>query len=193
MAKVIANMTMSLDGFIADPEDGVDELFTWCFSGDTEIPTGRHRLRMSAASAELFRDVMENIGALVVGRRLFDMTDGWGGNHPMGVPTYVVTHSVPDGWPREDSSMIFVTDGLESAVAQAKETAGDKRVGVGSANVVQQALDAGLVNEIQVDLAPVILGAGIPFFAGVKNVVALEDPTVVEGQNVTHLRYRVKR
>ena len=112
----------------------------------------------------------------------------------MGVPVFVVTHSIPDGWPRDDSSMVFVTDGIESAVKQASAAAGDKLVGVASANVAQQILDAGLLDAIRVNLVPVLLGEGIPFFQQLSNKpVQLEDPRVVEGTGVTHLYYRVRR
>ncbi len=104
------------------------------------------------------------MGALISGRRLFDITGGWNGNHPMGVPVFVVSHAVPDGWPRRDARFTFVTDGVESAVARAKATAGARAVAVASANVAQQCLKAGLIDEIRVDLVPVLLGEGIRFF-----------------------------
>jgi dihydrofolate reductase len=195
MARVVANMSMSLDGFIADPSDGVDQLFGWYGNGDVAVPTpnGQFAFRTSEASAAHLREAFDRIGALVCGRRLFDHTQGWGGSHPIGVPVFVVTHRVPDGWPRDDAPFTFVTDGLESAVAQAKAVAGAKMVAVASANVAQLCLDAGLLDEIQVDLVPVLLGEGIPFFANLKRApVPLEGPTVVEGKGVTHLRYTVR-
>jgi dihydrofolate reductase len=194
MAKVIADMTMSLDGFIADPKDGVDELFGWFSNGDvsTPIPSGTYAFQTSEASAGVLRDALAGAGALITGRRNFDLTQGWGGHHPVGVPTIVLTHSVPDGWPREDSSMIFVTSGLEDAVAQAKEIAGDKAVVVATPDVTQQLINARLLDELSVNVVPVLLGDGIPFFANlIKAPVRLSDPTVVEGNRVTHLRYRV--
>lgn len=194
MAKVIANMSMSLDGFIAGPNDEVEHLFGWYANGDVEIPTATPGMafRVSEASAARLRERMANHGALVVGRRLFDMTDGWGGRHPLDVPVFVLTHSVPEGWPRPDAPFTFVTDGLESAIAQAKATAGDGWVGVGS-KVASQCLDAGLLDEIHADLVPVLLGRGIPFFEHLTTApVELEGPQVDEGVGVTHLRYRVK-
>jgi dihydrofolate reductase len=194
MAKVVANMSMSLDGFIAGPNDEVEHLFGWYANGDVEIPTAVPGMafRVSEASAARLRERMASYGALVVGRRLFDMTDGWGGTHPLGVPVFVLTHSVPEGWPRPDAPFTFVTDGLERAIAQAKATAGDGWVGVGS-KVAAQCLDAGLLDEVHVDLVPVLLGRGIPFFESLSTApVELEGPEVVEGTGVTHLRYRVK-
>jgi len=194
MSKLIADMTMSLDGFVADPKDGTDELFGWFFSGDvsTPVPSGAFAFQTSEASAGHLREALSTVGALITGRRNFDHTQGWGGHHPMGVPTIVVTHSVPDGWPREDSSMIFVTDGLESAVAKAKEVAGDKVVAVATPDITQQLINARLLDEISVSVVPVLLGEGIPFFANLAGApVKLSDPKVIEGNRVTHLRHRV--
>jgi dihydrofolate reductase len=100
---------------------------------------------------------------------------------------------MPDGWPRPDATVTLVTDGLESAVEQAKAAAGDKMVGVGGADVAQQCLNAGYLDRIRVNLVPVLLGEGIPFFANLTGTpVKLEDPRVVEGEGVTHLDYRVR-
>lgn len=195
MATVVANMSMSLDGFIADPSDGVEHLFGWYNNGAITVPTADERwaFHTSEASADHLRDVLTNAGALICGRRLFDLTSGWGGNHPMGVPVFVVTHTVPDGWPREDAPFTFVTDGLESAVAQAKTIAGEKVVAVASATIAQQCLNAGLLDEVAVDLVPVLLGEGIRFFDNLNGTpVELEGPRVIEGTGVTHLHYRVK-
>jgi len=194
MAIVIADMTMSLDGFIADPSDGVGRLFGWFENGPITVPTADSRwtFHTSEASAGYLREMLPNIGALIAGRRLFDIAEGWGGNHPTGVPVFVVTHSVPDGWPRDDAPFTFITDGVESAVAQAKAVAGDKMVTVASADVAQQCLNAGLLDGISVNLVPVLLGEGIRFFDHLSGSVELEDPRVTEGTRVTHLYYRVK-
>ena len=132
MGKVVADMSMSLDGFIADPQDGVGELFGWYGSGDVEVPTADERwsFKVSAASAEHLRPAFTGgIGALLAGRRIFDQTQGWGGRHPTGAPVFVVSHSVPEGWPRADSATTFYDDALV-ALAAAKEAAGDKIVAV---------------------------------------------------------------
>ena len=148
---------------------------------------------VSEASAGYLREALAGVGALVAGRRLFDHTRGWGGSHPLGVPVFVLTHTTPEGWPRDDAPFTFVTDGVESAVAQAKAVAGDKTVAVASPNVAQQCLNAGLLDGIGVDLVPVLLGDGIRFFDNLSNApVALEGPRVIEGTGVTHLYYRVK-
>jgi dihydrofolate reductase len=111
----------------------------------------------------------------------------------MGVPTFIVTHSVPDGWPRADSNISFVTDGLDSAVEQAKAAAGDdKFVGVATPSIIQQLLNDGQLDAIHVNLVPVLLGAGVPFFANLADApVRLSDPEVVESKGVTHLTYTV--
>ena len=196
MAKVVANMSMSLDGFIADPDDGVEHLFGWYDNGDIEVTTTRPDLTFhtSKASAEHLRESFADVGALICGRRLFDITNGWGGNHPVGAPVFVVTHTVPEGWPREDAPFTFVTDGPESAVRQAQAVAGDKVVAVATPTITQQLLDAGLLDEIAVNLVPVLLGEGIRFFDNLAgSPVKLEGPTVIEGTDVTHLHYRVRK
>jgi dihydrofolate reductase len=198
MGKVITGGSMSLDGYIAGPnESGFDLLFQWYGNGDVEIPTASPNvppIRMSAASAELVKEEWGNIGALVVGRHLYDMTDAWGGRHPMDVTTVVLTHHPPQDRPAADENFVFVVEGIEAAVAKAKEIAGDKIVGVASPDITRQCLDAGLLDGIRVSLVPVLLGSGVPWFANLADApVQLEGPTVTEGDGVTHLNYRVKR
>ena len=196
MSKVIALMSMSLDGYVADASDGVDEVFDWYFSGDVEVPTPSlatdFTFRVSEPSADHLRRLMTEIGAMLTGRRTFERADGWGGQHPFDVPAFVVTHHVPEGWPRPGSTVQFVTDGIESAVAQAKAAAGPKSVGVHGAQTIQQCLNAGQLDEIHVDVAAVLLGEGVRLFDHLANTPAvLGDPTVVAGVGVTHLRYPV--
>lgn len=197
MTKVYTGASMSLDGYISGPaESGFEHLFQWYSNGDMAVPTTdpNMTLQMTATSARHFREIVDNTGALIVGRKLFDLTNGWGGNHPMGRPVVVLTHNVPDGWPRDDAPFTFVTDGIEKAVAAAKALAGDKAVGVNGGTIARQCLDAGLLDEIWIDLIPVLLGGGTPFFDQLKTVpVAVDGPTVLEGTGVTHLRYRVRR
>jgi dihydrofolate reductase len=195
MGKVTANMSMSLDGFIADSGDGIDQLFSWMGSGDVEVPTSVEwaTFRVSPASAEYMRNAMARVGALIAGRHLFDMTHGWGGTHPLGVPIVVVSHQPPPAdWPHKET-FTFV-DGVEKAVPAAKELAGAKDVVVASAKIAQQCLDAGLLDSIYVDLVPVLLGDGVRWFENLRTApVQLSDPTVVEGNGVTHLAYDVVR
>jgi dihydrofolate reductase len=186
VSKLIADMSMSLDGRVATPDHDISRLARWFFDGDTEVGP----FRVSAASAKLLNDAFGSVGALIGGRRYFDLADGWGGRHPMGVPVYILTHQPPADWPA-DSTIHFVTDGLESAVARAREAAGGKDIGIATPSVVRQCLDAGLLDELQVNLIPVVLGEGVPFFDGIAREVELEGPEVIEGTGVTHLRYRV--
>jgi dihydrofolate reductase len=193
MSTVFAHMTMSLDGFIADENDGCDDLFGWYDNGDVEVPSNdpRWTFHVTEPSVPFLRHALDRSGALVCGRRLFDIAQGWGGNHPSGCPLVVVTHRPVTDWPHP---VTFVTDGVVSAIEQAKKIAGDKDVVCASAAITQQALDAGLIDEIAVSLVPVLLGRGIPFFAKLASApVRLSDPTVVEGNGATHLRYEVRR
>ena len=197
MSKVIAIMSMSLDGYVADPDDGVAEVFDWYMnSGDVEINTGGSdpmTFKVSAPSAEHLRGLTSGLGAVLTGRRTFDKAEGWGGNHAWG-PAFVLTHHVPDGWPRPDSTVHFVTDGVESAVKQAKAAASGKSVGVHGADTIRQLLNARLLDELSIDLAAVLLGSGVRLFdrlAGTPSV--LGNPTVIAGVGVTHLRYPVRK
>jgi dihydrofolate reductase len=198
MSKVLTGATMSLDGYIAGPkESGFDLLFQWYGNGDVETPTINPKMtfRTSAASAEVFRANQAATGALVVGRHLYDVTGAWGGRHPMDVTTVVLTHNPPADRPLADDNFVFVTEGIEAAVAKAHELAGDKNVVVNGGQMAQQALDAGLLDEICIDLVPVLLGAGTPYFPSLGlTPVQLEGPaTLVEGTEVTHLTYRVRK
>jgi dihydrofolate reductase len=196
MGKVVVSLTMSLDGFIANRDDSVDPIFDWYDAGDVEIkwPGNDMVSRVAPPSAAYLHDVLASAGALVVGRRVFDITNGWGGSHPVGVPVFVVTHTMPSGWPRADAPFTFVHDGVETAIRLAQEVAGEKDIAMSGPNVAQQALNAGLLDEIRVEIAPVLLGTGIRFFDGIdKAPVLLDDPVVIESTRVTHLIYRVRR
>lgn len=143
------------------------------------------------------RDVVEGIGVFVVGRRLFDLTDGWGGRHPLDKPIIVVTHSVPQRWvaAHSDAPYTFATDGLPSAIERARAIAGDLNVSVTPATIASQCLELGLLDEIWNDLVPVLLGSGVRFFEELKAApILLEGSDLLrEGSRVTHLRYQVRR
>jgi dihydrofolate reductase len=197
MAKVIAIMSMSLDGYVADHNDGVAEVFDWYFSsGDVAFQAGGSdpmTFRVSEPSAAHLRGLWSELGAVLTGRRTFDTAAGWGGNHAWG-PAFVLTHAIPAGWPRPDSTVHFVTDGIASAVRQAKAAAAGKSVGVHGADTIQQLLQAGLLDEISVDIAAVLLGSGVRLFDHLAGApVVLGNPTVFQGVGVTHLRYPVRR
>ena len=202
MGKVIFNMSVSLDGFVAGPNvsqeqsmgEGGMRLFAWYNSGDTEVPLPGTDMvfKVSRASAALFDEIWPTLGAGITGRQNFNMANAWGGHPPGGVPLFVLTHNVPQEWAGEGSLFTFVTDGIERAVELAKEAAGDKNVGVSTASTMQQCLKAGLLDEIHIDQVPVLLGAGIRLFDNLGTTpIALEPIHVIEGQGVTHLGFRV--
>ena len=204
MGKVTTGLSMSLDGFIAGPNDGPgsplgdggERLFAWYSGGDTEyrLPGTEMVFMVSPQSAQLLGEAHTNMGAFVTGRRTFDISNGWGGRPPLGVPTFVVTHSVAQKWVYQGSPFTFVTDGVESAVEQARAVAGDKNVATGAASIAQQCIRAGLLDEIHVDLVPVLLGDGIRLFDHLgAGPIELESTEVIEGAGVTHLTFRVVR
>ena len=197
MPKLVAIMSMSLDGFVADLNDGVAEVFDWYMhSGNVEIHTGGSdpmTFKVSPPSAEHIRGLTSGLGAVLTGRRTFDVAEGWGGNHAWG-PAFVLTHNIPAGWPRPNSTVHFVPDGIESAVKQAKAAAGEKNVGVHGADTIQQLLNAGLLDELSIDVAAVLLGSGVRLFDHLASAPAtLGNPTVIAGVGVTHLRYQVRK
>ena len=200
MGKVIASITMSLDGFVAGPHDtpdnplgdGGEALFAWYQRGNVEVHVpGSPVLKVSAVSAELINESITTSGAMVTGRRTFDIANAWGG-HPPGAPCFVVTHTIPPEWVKERSPFIFVTDGVDSAIHQAKQTAGDKNVAVSTASIIQQCLKAGLLDELHIDLVPLLLGGGVRLLDHLGGVpIELERLRVVEALGVTHLHFRV--
>jgi dihydrofolate reductase len=144
------------------------------------------------------RDEVERMfsesGAFIFRRRTYDITDGWGGRHPMsGVPVFVLTHDPPADYPRGPSNLTFVTDGIESAIRQARAAAGGKDIRLGGASPGKQALAAGLCNEILIHLARYLLGGGVRLFDPLPDGIRLEKLSVSDGPFATHLRYRVIR
>ena len=197
MSRLVALMSMSLDGFVADSNDGVGEVFDWYMnSGDVEFDSGGSdpmTFKVSPASAIHLRALWSELGAVLTGRRTFEVANGWNGDHAWG-PAFVLTHDIPAGWPKPNSTVHFVTDGLESAVRQAKAAAGKKAVGVHGADTIKQLLNAGLLDDICVDVAAVFLGSGVRFFDHLERTPCmLGNPTVIAGNGVTHLRYAVRK
>ena len=193
MGKVIASASMSLDGYIAKDDNTIGRLFDWLQNGEVEVPTATQEItfHLSPQSAEYWGRWVSGLGALVCGRTLFDFTGGWGGRHTIDVPVVVVTHQVPAGWveAHPGAPFHFVTGGVEAAVAKAQEIAGDRTVAVAAGTVARQCLELGLLDEVAVDLVPVVMGTGRPFFAELSlKDVPLGDPTVcIQGDRVTHL------
>lgn len=182
----------SVDGFIADDHDEVGPLFEWYFNGEAEIVDGGP-FRVSEASLGYVRPMWEGLGATVIGRHLFDLTNGWEGTPPAGDHIVVVTHRPrPDGW-HPEASCRFIGDVAE-AITVAKELAGERDVAVAAGDVGGQALALGLIDEVAIDVVPVVFGSGKRYFGSVGGQHLLEDPNVViQGRRVLHLRYRVRR
>jgi dihydrofolate reductase len=197
MGQVVANASMSLDGYIAKHDNTIGRLFEWLQNGEVEVPTvdDRITLHMSEPSAEYWRSWVDGLGALVCGRTLFDFTGGWGGMHTIGAPVVVVTHRVPTDWveAHPDAPFHFVTDGVDAAVAKAQEIAGDRTVAVTAGTIARQCLELGLLDAVAVDLVPVVMGRGRPFFGELATDDALlGDPSsCVQGDRVTHLLFPV--
>lgn len=195
MARVVAFAAISLDGFVARADDDPGPIFDWYENGDVEYAGDPQRVfHMTRASANFLSTIWPDVRAEVIGRRLFDLINGWEGRPPMGGDrVFVVTHEPPTDWPFPDAPFTFVTDGLASAIAQAREFAGDGIVTLTGGDLCGQALREGLVDEISVQVAPVVLGTGIRFFGDFAGPeVLLENPRVVEGDRVTHLHYLVR-
>jgi dihydrofolate reductase len=197
---VVTGVSTSLDGFIAGADDsqqqplgtGGERLFDWFRDGDT--PSRYYpSFRMSAISAAFFDEFAGRNGAIISGRRTYDVTGAWGGNGPMpGVPLFVLTHRVPDSVPAGDPLYTFVTGGIEAAVEQAQRAAAGKDVSVMGATAIQECLRAGLLDELTIHLVPVVLGRGVRLLDRLDaGSVQLDLLRVVDAPGVTHLTYRV--
>jgi dihydrofolate reductase len=196
MGKVIVAATVSLDGFIADENDAVGPLFDWYGNGDVAVTLGDpdRVFHVSAASAEHIRSALADVRAAVIGRHLFDITNGWHGVPAAGDHVFVVTHKPPTDWEFPDAPFTFVTDGVADAIQRAREFAGDGDVSVTAGTIAGQALEAGLVDEVHFSVVPVLFGSGKRYFGSYSGAQQLlEDPRVVEGDRVLHLVYPVRK
>lgn len=199
MAHVIMHAVASVDGFIADEKDEVGPLFDWYFNGDVPIldddslEQEHQPFRISRRSHEYVTSLWGRIGATIQGRHLFDLTNGWNARPPAGDHLIVVSHRPkPDGW-HPDADVPFFDD-ITAAVQEAKRRAGDRVVALCAGDVGGQALALGLVDEVAMDVVPVVFGSGKRYFGPVDSQHLLEDPqVVVEGDRVLHLSYRVRR
>ena len=193
MGTVVMYSSVSVDGFIADDNDQPGPLFDWLVSGDVPLDESG-QLKVSQASYDYTRAYWDQIAVTVVGRHVFDLTDGWDAKPPSGVDhVVVVTHRpAPEGWDSE--APFHFVDGVEAAVAKAQELAGDRTVEVAAGDVGGQALAAGLVDEVRMDVVPVVFGSGKRYFGSVDAQHLLEDPEeVIRGERVLHLRFPVRR
>jgi dihydrofolate reductase len=201
MSSTVLYMSMSLDGFITGPNEGPDNalgdgghrLHDWALGTDAD-QTGKHGLALDLSGAD--REVVEEMmstGAVLAGRGTFEPAGGWNGDHHDGVPIFILSRHEPGPefarWP----AVTYVSD-LESAVDQAKQAAGDKNVLVHGASIAQWTLAAGLLDELQIHLVPVLFGEGRRLFEHLGTEQRqLEPIRVVQGRDATHLRYRVRR
>ncbi len=199
MGKTIMGAAaVSLDGFIADDNDGVGPLFDWYGNGDVtwSFPGTDDEARSTQASADFMLSHYRDVAAVVIGRRLFDLTNGWSGKPAAGEHVFVVTHRPPTDWEHAGTAPFTFVDGVEKAIAAAKEFAGDRDVDVAAGQIGSQALKLGLIDQVVVNQVPVVFGSGRPFFAtsGLAEPLLLENPTtIVRGDRVTHLVYDVSR
>lgn len=198
MATVIMHAVASLDGFIADEDDGVGPLFDWYFNGHLpltdEAGEARHApFRVGERSHAYTRAMWDAVGATVMGRRLFDLTNGWEAEPPAGEHIVVVSHRPkPDGWHPEADVPFF--DDVTAAIGEARRRAGNRTVALCAGDVGGQALALGLVDEVAIDVVPVVFGRGRHYFGAVDSEHLLEDPhVVIPGDRVLHLAYRVRR
>ena len=191
VSAVVMHAVVSVDGFIADANDDVGPLFDWYFNGDAEIVDGGP-FKVGHASVGYVRPMWERIGTTVMGRHLFDLTNGWEGTPPAGDHIVVVTHRPkPEGW-HPEASCRFVDD-VGDAIVTAKELAGAGDVALTAGDMGGQAFALGLVDEVAMDVVPVVFGSGKRYFGSIDAQYLLDDPDVViQGDRVLHLRYRVR-
>jgi len=191
VSTVVMHNVVSVDGYIADDNDDIGPLFDWYNNGD--VPLSGGAAMVTKTSADYVQPTWDGIGSMVIGRHLFDITNGWEGRPPAGDHVVVVSHRPkPDGWHPEAS--YHFADDVAVAVAKAKELAGERAVAVAAGNVGGQVLAQGLVDEVAMDVVPVVFGSGKKYFGSVDAQHLLEDPDVViQGDRVLHLRYRVRR
>ena len=198
MGKTVMGAVVSLDGFIADDNDKVGPLFDWYGNGEVTwtFEGADHECKTTQASADFMQSQYRHVAAVVIGRRLFDLTNGWNGEPAAGEHVFVVTHQPPTDWEHADTAPFTFVDGVQEAIAAAREFAGDRVVDVAAGQIGGQALRLGLIDQVVVNQVPVVFGSGRPFFAAgaLAEPLRLENPTtIVRGDRVTHLVYDVSR
>lgn len=203
MGKVHVDMSMSLDGFVAGPNagphnalgDGGHRIQQWLY----DVESWRERQTLEGGQTnqddEVYKETSSRTGAYVMGRRMFDEGEvGWADPPPFRAPVFVLTRHAREPWVRQEgTTFTFVTDGIQSALKQARAAAGEKDIQIsGGAAIVRQYIEAGMVDELQIHLAPVLLGDGVRLFDGIDpDAVELEVTRVIDSPRVTHLKYRV--
>jgi dihydrofolate reductase len=195
MGKVSLDMSMSLDGFITGPNDSVERLHDWIFSRDSDRTGNSPRNSADdSRDAEIMDELFETTGAVIMGIHSFEVAEKpWGDNPPFQVPVFVLSHKPREKLVKQGgTTFTFVTDGIESALKQAQIAAGDKVVRLHGANIAQQYIKAGLLDDIYIHLVPVVLGDGRLLFEHIgAEHIELESTSVVVSPGVTHLRFRI--
>ena len=189
MSTIDAGFSVSLDGFVADENDDISRLYGWMVA-NADRTDDLDEMAYTDEGRGVQEERSAQVGAIVAGRRTFDLARGWGGRHPLGVPVVVLTHDPPAEWAGDEHPFTFVTTGVEDAVAAARDLAGDRPVSVCGPDVMRQCLRSGLLDEVGIDLVPVLLGRGVPLFTP-DCTARLEKVSAVDAPGVTHLRYRV--
>lgn len=199
MGKTIMGCAaVSLDGYIADDNDGVGSMFDWLGNGEVvwTFDGSADEVRTTQASADFMRPLYAGVAANVIGRRLFDLTNGWNGVPADGEHVFVVTHEPPTDWEYAGTAPFTFVNGVEAAIEAAQEFAGDRLIDVAAGQVGSQALRLGLIDQVVLNVVPVLFGSGRPFFDTGKldSPITVGDPSkVVQGDRVMHLLYDVPR
>jgi dihydrofolate reductase len=197
MGKTVMGAIVSLDGFMADDDDQVGRLFDWLSNGEVEwsYEGTDDTVRTSQASADFMTAQYAGMATVVIGRRVFDMTNGWNGKPAAGEHVFVVTHRPPSDWEHAATAPFTFVDSVEAGIAAAQDFAGDRLIDVAAGQIGGQALRLGLIDQVVLNVVPVVFGSGRPFFAtgGLEEPILLRDPSqIVQGDRVTHLVYDVR-
>jgi dihydrofolate reductase len=189
---VMGAAAVSLDGYIADLDDGIGSLFDWLGNGDVawSFEGSDDQVHTTQASADFMQAQYRGEAAVVIGRRLFDLTDGWDGKPAAGEHVFVVTHEPPTDWEHAETAPFTFVNGVAEAIAAAQEFAGERLIDVAAGQIGSQALELGLIDQVVMNVVPVVFGSGRPFFT--VGGVNLEDPSaIIPGDRVTHVVYDV--
>lgn len=195
MGKLISNMSMSVDGIIHADTDGVARLFQWYSAGPQEVASESSAVgySMEPDNARYLAESKDQIKVIIGGRNVFDEAGGWGGKHPTGAKVIILSHSTPDGW-QDTDDIRFMDAHITEAVDAARGLADGADIAIATPTIVKQCLEQGLLDEITIDIVPVLLGKGLRYFHQLDDLdIKLSEPTIVQGTGVTHLRYTVQK
>lgn len=194
--RVFSDISMSLDGFISGPNDDVDRLHQWLYDLESWNRAHGHAAGHTGADDDVMQEAFERAGSFVMGGRMFELgLEHWGDEPPFHTAVFVLTHEAREPLVKADTTFTFVTDGIEKALEQAKAAAGDNDVSIaGGAQVIQESLTAGMLDELQLHLVPVLLGGGIRLFEdSAERPIELRCTRVIETPGLVHLRFEIPR